>query len=196
MTDLNKQRLLDRARIVVLTADSDLSSSRRTINENFKILNEALIELKSTTTINKLSFPTTYTVGDLMLLRAERDGKFAVVKSSVGIGTKYRFSGETITIPKDHQYIVTKVELLSGSQIIQEPGGELIVLENEVASNLKVKEIEELTTTSKTVVGAINELKSAIGTQAPGGGGGTPGGGNQSSGGGEGSVKGNNFKKQ
>lgn len=193
MTDFNKQRLLDRARIVVLSADSDLSSSRRVINENFKILNEALIELKSTTAINKLSFPATYAVGDLMQLRAERDGKFAVVKSSAGIGTKYRFSGETITIPKDHQYIVTKVELLSGSQIIQEPGGELIVLENEVASNLKVKEIEELTTTSKTVVGAINELKSAIGTQAPGGGSGTPGGGNQSSG--EGSVKGNNFKK-
>lgn len=189
MTDFNKQRLLDRARIVVLSADSDLSSSRRVINENFKILNEALIELKSTTAINKLSFPATYAIGDLMQLRAERDGKFAVVKSSAGVGTKYRFSGETITIPKDHQYIVTKVELLSGSQIIQEPGGELIVLENEVASNLKVKEIEELTTTSKTVVGAINELKSALGTQAPGGG-------NQSSGGGEGSVKGNNFKKQ
>ena len=195
MTDFNKQRLLDRARIVVLSADSDLSSSRRVINENFKILNEALIELKSTTAINKLSFPATYAVGDLMQLRAERDGKFAVVKSSAGIGTKYRFSGETITIPKDHQYIVTKVELLSGSQIIQEPGGELIVLENEVASNLKVKEIEELTTTSKTVVGAINELKSALGTQTPGGNQ-TPGGGNQSSGGGEGSVKGNNFKKQ
>ena len=189
MTDFNKQRLLDRARIVVLSADSDLSSSRRVINENFKILNEALIELKSTTAINKLSFPATYAVGDLMQLRAERNGKFAVVKSSAGIGTKYRFFGETITIPKDHQYIVTKVELLSGSQIIQEPGGELIVLENEVASNLKVKEIEELTTTNKTVVGAINELKSALGTQ-------TPGGGNQSSGGGEGSVKGNNFKKQ
>lgn len=195
MTDFNKQRLLDRARIVVLSADSDLSSSRRVINENFKILNEALIELKSTTAINKLSFPATYAIGDLMQLRAERDGKFAVVKSSAGIGTKYRFSGETITIPKDHQYIVTKVELLSGSQIIQEPGGELIVLENEVASNLKVKEIEELTTTNKTVVGAINELKSALGTQVPGSNQ-APGGGNQSSGGGEGSVKGNNFKKQ
>ena len=58
-----------------------------------------------------------------------------------------------------------------------------------------MKEIEELTTTSKTVVGAINELKSALGTQTPGGNQ-TPGGGNQSSGGGEGSVKGNNFKKQ
>ena len=194
MTD--NQRFIDRQKIKLVGADTDLSSSRRIINENFKLLSEEVIRLKDINSLSKLIFPSTFSAGDMMMLRAERDGKFSIVKSQVGIGTKYKFVGETITIPKNHQYIVTKVELLSGSQIIQEPGGELIVLEQEIETNLKNKEISELTTTGKTVVSAINELKNKIENVRSGGG--------SSSGGGSGSssteesniVKGNNFKKQ
>lgn len=194
MTD--NQRFIDRQKIKLVGADTDLSSSRRIINENFKLLSEEVIRLKDINSLSKLTFPSTFSAGDMMMLRAERDGKFSIVKSQVGIGTKYKFVGETITIPKNHQYIVTKVELLSGSQIIQEPGGELIVLEQEIEVNLKNKEIAELTTTGKTVVSAINELKNKIENVNSGGG--------SSSGGGSGSssteesniVKGNNFKKQ
>lgn len=194
MTD--NQRFIDRQKIKLVGADTDLSSSRRIINENFKLLSEEVIRLKDINSLSKLTFPSTFSAGDMMMLRAERDGKFSIVKSQVGIGTKYRFVGETITIPKNHQYIVTKVELLSGSQIIQEPGGELVVLEQEIEVNLKNKEIAELTTTGKTVVSAINELKNKIENVSSGGG--------SSSGSGSGSgsteenniVKGNNFKKQ
>lgn len=196
MTD--NQRFIDRQKIKLVGADTDLSSSRRIINENFKLLSEEVIRLKDINSLSKLTFPSTFSAGEMMMLRAERDGKFSIVKSQVGIGTKYRFVGETITIPKNHQYIVTKVELLSGSQIIQEPGGELIVLEQEIEVNLKNKEIAELTTTGKTVVSAINELKNKVENISSSGGGGS------SSGGGSGSssteesniVKGNNFKKQ
>lgn len=195
MTD--NQRFIDRQKIKLVGADTDLSSSRRIINENFKLLSEEVIKLKDINSLSKLTFPSTFSAGDMMMLRAERDGKFSIVKSQIGIGTKYKFVGETITIPKNHQYIVTKVELLSGSQIIQEPGGELIVLEQEIETNLKNKEISELTTTGKTIVSAINELKNKIENVSSGGGGGS------SSGGGSGSssteesniVKGNNFKK-
>ena len=194
MTD--NQRFIDRQKIKLVGADIDLSSSRRIINENFKLLSEEVIRLKDINSLSKLTFPSTFSAGDMMMLRAERDGKFSIVKSQVGIGTKYKFVGETITIPKNHQYIVTKVELLSGSQIIQEPGGELIVLEQEIETNLKNKEISELTTTGKTIVSAINELKNKIENVSSGGG--------SSSGSGSGSgsteenniVKGNNFKKQ
>ena len=194
MTD--NQRFIDRQKIKLVGADTDLSSNRRIINENFKLLSEEVIRLKDINSLSKLTFPSTFSAGDMMMLRAERDGKFSIVKSQVGIGTKYRFVGETITIPKNHQYIVTKVELLSGSQIIQEPGGELVVLEQEMEVNLKNKEISELTTTGKTIVSAINELKNKIENVNSGGG--------SSSGGGSGSgsteenniVKGNNFKKQ
>ena len=196
MTD--NQRFIDRQKIKLVGADTDLSSSRRIINENFKLLSEEVIRLKDINSLSKLTFPSTFSAGEMMMLRAERDGKFSIVKSQVGIGTKYKFVGETITIPKNHQYIVTKVELLSGSQIIQEPGGELIVLEQEIEVNLKNKEIAELTTTGKTIVSAINELKNKIENVSSSGGGGS------SSGGGSGSssteesniVKGNNFKKQ
>ena len=196
MTD--NQRFIDRQKIKLVGADTDLSSSRRIINENFKLLSEEVIRLKDINSLSKLTFPSTFSAGEMMMLRAERDGKFSIVKSQVGIGTKYKFVGETIIIPKNHQYIVTKVELLSGSQIIQEPGGELIVLEQEIETNLKNKEISELTTTGKTVVSAINELKNKIENISSSGGGGS------SSGGGSGSssteesniVKGNNFKKQ
>ena len=192
MTD--NQRFIDRQKIKLVGADTDLSSSRRIINENFKLLSEEVIRLKDINSLSKLTFPSTFSAGDMMMLRAERDGKFSIVKSQVGIGTKYKFVGETITIPKNHQYIVTKVELLSGSQILQEPGGELIVLEQEIETNLKNKEISELTTTGKTVVSAINELKNKIENISSG----------NNSGGGSGStnteesntVKGNNFKKQ
>ena len=194
MTD--NQRFIDRQKIKLVGADTDLSSSRRIINENFRLLSEEVIRLKDINSLSKLTFPSTFSVGEMMMLRAERDGKFSIVKSQVGIGTKYKFVGETITIPKNHQYIVTKVELLSGSQIIQEPGGELVVLEQEIETNLKNKEIAELTTTGKTVVSAINELKNKIENVSSGGG--------SSNGGGSGSgsieesniVKGNNFKKQ
>lgn len=194
MTD--NQRFIDRQKIKLVGADTDLSSSRRIINENFKLLSEEVIRLKDINSLSKLTFPSTFSAGEMMMLRAERDGKFSIVKSQVGIGTKYKFIGETITIPKNHQYIVTKVELLSGSQIIQEPGGELIVLEQEIETNLKNKEISELTTTGKTIVSAINELKNKIENVSSGNG--------SSSGGGSGSgsteesniVKGNNFKKQ
>lgn len=196
MTD--NQRFIDRQKIKLVGADTDLSSSRRIINENFKLLSEEVIKLKDINSLSKLTFPSTFSAGEMMMLRAERDGKFSIVKSQVGIGTKYKFVGETITIPKNHQYIVTKVELLSGSQIIQEPGGELIVLEQEIEVNLKNKEIAELTTTGKTIVSAINELKNKVENISSSGGGGS------SSGGGSGSssteesniVKGNNFKKQ
>lgn len=194
MTD--NQRFIDRQKIKLVGADTDLSSSRRIINENFKLLSEEVIRLKDINSLSKLTFPSTFSAGDMMMLRAERDGKFSIVKSQVGIGTKYKFVGEIITIPKNHQYIVTKVELLSGSQIIQEPGGELIVLEQEIETNLKNKEISELTTTGKTVVSAINELKNKI--ENVGSGGGSSSGGGSGSGSTEESniVKGNNFKKQ
>lgn len=191
MTD--NQRFIDRQKIKLVGADTDLSSSRRIINENFKLLSEEVIRLKDINSLSKLTFPSTFSVGDMMMLRAERDGKFSIVKSQVGIGTKYRFVGETITIPKNHQYIVTKVELLSGSQIIQEPGGELVVLEQEIEVNLKNKEIAELTTTGKTVVSAINELKNKIENMGSSGGGSSSGSGSTEE---SNIVKGNNFKKQ
>lgn len=196
MTD--NQRFIDRQKIKLVGADTDLSSSRRIINENFKLLSEEVIRLKDINSLSKLTFPSTFSAGEMMMLRAERDGKFSIVKSQVGIGTKYKFVGETITIPKNHQYIVTKVELLSGSQIIQEPGGELVVLEQEIEVNLKNKEIAELTTTGKTVVSAINELKNKIENISSSGGGGSSSGGGSGSGSTEESniVKGNNFKKQ
>lgn len=195
MTD--NQRFIDRQKIKLVGADTDLSSSRRIINENFKLLSEEVIRLKDINSLSKLTFPSTFSAGDMMMLRAERDGKFSIVKSQVSIGTKYRFVGETITIPKNHQYIVTKVELLSGSQIIQEPGGELVVLEQEIEVNLKNKEISELTTTGKTIVSAINELKNKIENMGNSGGGSSSGGGSGSSSTEESNiVKGNNFKKQ
>lgn len=165
MTD--NQKFIDRQKIKLISADTDLSSSRRIINENFKLISESLIELKSISSLSKIVFPSTYSTGDMMMLRAESNGKFSIIKSQVGIGTKYKFSAETLTIPKDHQYIVTKIELLNGSQVIQEAGGELIVLSTEIISNLKNENIDTLTTTNKTIVGAINEIKSKIDTLVP-----------------------------
>ena len=44
MTD--NQRFIDRQKIKLVGADTDLSSSRRIINENFKLLSEEVIRLQ------------------------------------------------------------------------------------------------------------------------------------------------------
>jgi len=109
MTD--NQRFIDRQKIKLVGADTDLSSSRRIINENFKLLSEEVIRLKDINSLSKLTFPSTFSAGDMMMLRAERDEelqRLSLEKATSIEDLKERQKKEEASIREKYQTLFDK----------------------------------------------------------------------------------------